>query len=114
MASGGSAATRLGSCHRRSGRSSIDVPRDLEIASDLRGLKVIDGIPRPPTARKKASGGGFRHCDAGVALALAWAASAELAPLYELTTASDVAPGAGDRWPSSWGTDDVGYGRALP
>lgn len=46
------------------------LPRDSDIKADLRGLRILRGVPRVPETRVKA-GSGSRHCDAAVALALA-------------------------------------------
>ena len=49
---------------------TLILPRDAEIKADLRGLRVLRGVPRVPETRTR-SGSGSRHCDAAVALALA-------------------------------------------
>ena len=52
---------------------SISIPRNDDVASDLRALQVIKGIPRLPDTRTGAAGD--RHGDAAIALAMAHAAS---------------------------------------
>ena len=51
----------------------IQIPRDSEVASDLRALQVVKGIPRLPEGRTGARGD--RHGDAAIALCMAHAAS---------------------------------------
>ena len=51
----------------------IEIPRDSEVASDLRALQVVKGIPRLPEGRTGARGD--RHGDAAIALCMAHAAS---------------------------------------
>ena len=51
----------------------LEIPRDDEVASDLRALQVVKGIPRLPEGRTGAAGD--RHGDAAIALAMAHAAS---------------------------------------
>ena len=51
----------------------VEIPRDDEVASDLRALQMIKGIPRVPEVRTGAEGD--RHGDAAVALCMAHAAS---------------------------------------
>ena len=52
---------------------AISIPRHDDVASDLRALQVIKGIPRLPDSRTGAAGD--RHGDAAIALAMAHAAS---------------------------------------
>jgi phage FluMu gp28-like protein len=53
----------------------ILIPRDAEVALDLRLVKIIRGVARIPDLRIKAAAGGTRHGDAAVAIALAFAAT---------------------------------------
>jgi phage FluMu gp28-like protein len=57
----------------------IEVPRDRDVAADLRGVQVKGGVPFIPELRTKAKAegaqkGAKRHCDAAAALILASAA----------------------------------------
>ena len=55
----------------------LELPRDREVAADLRLIEVIDGVPRvPETKRTRAADKTKRHGDAAVALALACDAAA--------------------------------------
>ena len=58
----------------------IAIPRDDEVASDLRALQVVKGIPKLPEARTGAQGD--RHGDAAIALVMAHAASRAEVPEY--------------------------------
>lgn len=51
----------------------ISLPRDREVADDLRAIQVIKGIPRLPEG--KTGDNKNRHGDAAIAIALAWYAS---------------------------------------
>ena len=53
--------------------SQLSIPRDDDVASDLRALQVVKGIPRVPEVRTGAAGD--RHGDAAIALCMAHAAS---------------------------------------
>jgi len=53
----------------------IAVPRDAEVAADLRAFKVIKGIACLPDLRVASSSGGMRHGDAGMAIVLAYSAT---------------------------------------
>lgn len=49
----------------------IEIPRDADIMSDFRALKIIDGVAQlPKAARRKGEDGGKRHGDAAIAAAL--------------------------------------------
>lgn len=57
----------------------VGIPRDRDVASDLRGILVKGGVPYIPDTRTRAKGedakkGSTRHFDAGVAMILASAA----------------------------------------
>ncbi|GGG30900.1 hypothetical protein GCM10010964_18540 [Caldovatus sediminis] len=54
--------------------ATIEVPRDREILSDLRALRLVRGVARLPEQRTQAAAG-QRHGDAAIAAALAYAAS---------------------------------------
>jgi phage FluMu gp28-like protein len=57
---------------------TIEVPRDRDLLADLRSLRVVDGIAKPPEKRSLSmTDRGRRHGDAAIALALAlWALKA--------------------------------------
>ena len=58
----------------------IGIPRDDDVASDLRALQLVKGVPRLPEGRTGAKGD--RHGDAAIALAMAHAASRADVPSY--------------------------------
>ncbi len=49
---------------------TIVLPRDRDVLTDLRAIKVIKGVARVPDKKTNSSDGGKRHGDAGVAIAL--------------------------------------------
>ncbi len=57
---------------------TITLPKNSNILDDLRGLKMKDGIAKPPDKSTGKKGKTQRHCDSAVALALALFAHAEL------------------------------------
>lgn len=57
----------------------IEIPRDSDVLDDLRAIQVIKGIPKLPDA--KTGSDKKRHGDAAIALALAYYASFNTAPL---------------------------------
>jgi phage FluMu gp28-like protein len=59
----------------------ILIPKDADIASDLRTFRVLRGVATLPALRTK-SAGGVRHGDAAVALALAYAATRSIAESF--------------------------------
>lgn len=61
----------------------IVVPRDAEVAADLRAFKVVKGIATLPALRTRAGAGGQRHGDAGMAIVLAYAATRQPRAEYE-------------------------------
>lgn len=65
--------------------STIEIPRDVDVASDLRLLKLIRGVARVPDARSDGADGGKRHGDAAIAIALMYYASRNLASPIEFT-----------------------------
>lgn len=85
----------------------IQVPRDVEVAADLRAFKVIKGVPALPALRRATSGGGARHGDAGIAIALAYDATRTGAESYGYESARRRA----DDEPSRW--QRTGMDRAL-
>lgn len=54
---------------------TISLPRDADVATDLRAFEVVRGIPRIPDKRTTDASGGERHGDSGVALLLGHYAS---------------------------------------
>ena len=60
--------------------STIEIPRDDDVASDLRALQLVKGIPRLPEGRTGSAGD--RHGDAAIALAMAHAAARADVPSY--------------------------------
>jgi phage FluMu gp28-like protein len=71
--------------------AAILIPRDAEIAADLRAFKTIRGVARLPDLRVKAAAGGTRHGDAGIALALAYAATRQPFQEYAYESAARAA-----------------------
>lgn len=58
------------------------LPQDADTLADLRAFEVIKGVPKIPDTRSKGKDGEQRHGDAGVAYALAHAASCtEVSPI---------------------------------
>lgn len=80
---------------------AIRIPRDDEVASDLRALQVVKGIPRVPEVRTGAEGD--RHGDAAIALCMGHSASRSDWQEYGFESVP--------RWPEpaspgSWDDDD--------
>lgn len=50
--------------------ATLEIPRDKDVASDLRMLKLIRGVARVPDSRSEGKDGGQRHGDAAIAIAL--------------------------------------------
>jgi phage FluMu gp28-like protein len=67
----------------------IKIPRDVDHLSDLAAFKTINGVPKLPKAKNKSSiaGAPMRHGDAGIAYALAYAASNMARSEYSYTSA---------------------------
>lgn len=67
----------------------IDLPRDENLASDLRAIEEVDGIPMVPAVRTKDLKDPelFRHGDFAIALCLAWYASLNLSGDIDWTPA---------------------------
>lgn len=80
----------------------ILVPKDDDIASDLRAIQLVKGIPRIPDGNTNDPGKQQRHGDAAVALCLAHAASFEDAVPMEFA----AAPKAGGDWRGAPRGDD--------
>jgi phage FluMu gp28-like protein len=66
----------------------ILIPRDADTLADLRAFKVIKGLPVLPALRQKSVGGGTRHGDSGIAIALAYDATRTGAGEYAYTPAN--------------------------
>jgi phage FluMu gp28-like protein len=67
---------------------AITIPRDAEVAADLRALKIIRGVAQLPALRQSsASGGGTRHGDAAIAIILAYAATRQPHEAYDYQSA---------------------------
>ena len=84
---------------------AIEIPRDSDVASDLRALQVVKGVPRlPEGAAGRTGAAGDRHGDAAIALCMAHAASRAEVPEYGF----EAVP----RWPArrsrGWDDDDDG------
>ena len=59
----------------------IRIPRDDDVLSDLRAVRLIRGVPRLPEGATASKKGGERHGDSAIALALAWyAADTDVGP----------------------------------
>jgi phage FluMu gp28-like protein len=69
---------------------TIEIPRDRDIETDLRMLKLVRGVARVPD-RTRDGRGAQRHGDAAIALALAHAATRADAEIYDYRAAR---PGA--------------------
>lgn len=70
----------------------ILVPRDMEVAADLRAFKVIKGLPSLPALRQGTKTGGTRHGDGGIAIVLAHGTTRHGSETYEY----EGARGGGD------------------
>ncbi len=85
--------------------AEILIPQDDDIASDLRAIQLVKGIPRIPDGKTNDSKAEQRHGDAAIALALAYAASLEDAGPVEFT----AAPASGRRWQDIDDDDDMDF-----
>lgn len=67
----------------------IDVPRDDNLAQDIRAIEEVDGIAMVPAVRRQdlKDPDLYRHGDAGIALALGWFASLNTAAPIEFAAA---------------------------
>lgn len=85
--------------------AAIEIPRDSDVASDLRALQVVKGIPRlPEGAPGRTGAAGDRHGDAAIALCMAHAASRAEIPEYGFESVP--------RWPDprrrpGWDDDEL-------
>jgi phage FluMu gp28-like protein len=61
---------------------TIVVPRDKDVATDLRLVKLIHGVARVPDARSTGKDGGQRHGDAAISIALMHYASRQEVELF--------------------------------
>lgn len=93
----------------------ISIPRDAEVAADLRAFKVIKGIATLPALRVAGAAGGTRHGDAGIAIALAYSATrTPFSPYsYQVVSASGPAALDGPRGFGSGDHDDDAGGPGL-
>ncbi|MCY3878041.1 MAG: hypothetical protein OXF74_02540 [Rhodobacteraceae bacterium] len=71
----------------------IAVPRHDDVLEDLRAFRLVRGVPRLPEGKTDAAG--TRHGDAGMALALAWHASAHCGGPIDGLIGGDLASRAG-------------------
>jgi phage FluMu gp28-like protein len=83
----------------------ILIPRDAEVAADLRAFKVVKGIATLPALRVAGAAGGTRHGDAGIAIALAYSATRQPFAPYSYQVVSASGPAALDG-PRGFGSDD--------
>lgn len=83
----------------------ISVPRDAEVAADLRAFKVVRGIATLPALRTAGAAGGTRHGDAGIAIALAYSATRMPFVPYSYQPVDGAGPG-GALGPRGFGADD--------
>jgi len=67
--------------------ATIELPRDKDVASDLRMIKLIRGVARVPDERATSSDGQKRHGDAAIAIALMHYASRNLSAEIEFQSA---------------------------
>lgn len=94
----------------------IALPRDDDVLSDLRAVRLVRGVPRLPDGQT-ASARGARHGDSAIALALAWYAGDGDRGPYAYTP---VRPGRAlddDEDPDGWPRDDApepGWGAGAP
>lgn len=65
--------------------ATIELPRDKDVASDLRMLKLIRGVARVPDAKSTGKDGGQRHGDAAISIALMHYASRNLSAPIDFT-----------------------------
>ena len=92
---------------------TIDAPRDADILSDLRAVKMEKGIAKvPDTARNRGLDGRDRHGDTAVALALLIYAAHEIngAPMEFQSTGHARMGYTADIGASPQRTTDVGFG----
>lgn len=86
---------------------SISIPRNDDVASDLRAVQVVKGIPKVPDVRTGADGD--RHGDAAIALVMAHAASRSEYREYGWTPVPRDGRGpARDPWDADAHEEDIG------
>lgn len=83
----------------------ISVPRDAEVAADLRAFKVVRGIATLPALRTAGAAGGTRHGDAAIAIALAYSATRMPFVPYSYEVVTGAGPGDA-LGPRGFGADD--------
>ena len=95
----------------------LQIPRDDDVASDLRALQVVKGIPKLPDGNVRTGAAGDRHGDAAIALCMAHAASrAEVREYAFEPVPRWPEPGRGAAWdddglPARNGSFTADYGR---
>jgi len=89
-----------------------DLPRDLDLESDLRTVEMIDGIPMVPAIERKdlKDPDLLRHGDFAIALALAWFASLNKAAAIEFEALGQPRLGASLDAPARAAVRDAGFG----
>jgi len=78
---------------------TIAVPRDKDVATDLRMVKLIHGVARVPDARSTGKDGGQRHGDAAISIALMHYASRQDVEVYAYQKVPTRGDADGDRQP---------------
>lgn len=91
---------------------AISVPRDAEVAADLRAFKVIKGVASLPALRTSSAAGGTRHGDAGVAIVLAYSATRMPFVPYSYQAVTSSGPATPDG-PRGFGADDEPAGDGM-
>ncbi|HEV2556819.1 MAG TPA: hypothetical protein VGV17_23965 [Bosea sp. (in: a-proteobacteria)] len=94
----------------------ISIPRDAEVAADLRAFKVVKGIATLPALRTSSATGGTRHGDAGIAIALAYSATRMPFVPYSYEAVTGAGPGDAIDGPRGFGSrdhDDDAGGRSA-
>ena len=66
---------------------TVEVPRDKDVAADLRMVKLVNGVARVPDQRTTGKDGGQRHGDAAISVALMHFASRNLSAPIEFEAA---------------------------
>lgn len=88
---------------------AIVVPRDAEILSDFRVIKIVRGVATVPDLRVTSATGGKRHGDAAIACALAYASTRMSVEAYGYEAAGRGGQDAFDRfWRGSEGLESLG------
>lgn len=82
----------------------LSIPRDRDVADDLRAIEVIKGVPRLPEGKTGSSKD--RHGDAAIALVMAYFASLQEVTLIEFTPA----PKSGQVTDDEDGDNNEGFG----